>query len=89
MTDQTKQNGFFSSIRPKDLAKLSVTSPSQPNVFVITLDEASSGHIQRKLPNSWKYLKNEMSSKAYPFYSAVNDQSVDNINSILSGIILF
>ena len=89
MTDQKKQNGFFSSIRPKDLGKISLTSPMQPNIFVITLDEASSGHIQRKLSKSWKYLQNEMSSQAYPFYSAVNDQSVDNINSMLSGNYLF
>ena len=85
MTDQITEKRFFSSIQPKDLGKISSTSPMQPNIFVITLDEASSGHIQRKLSKSWKYLQNEMSSQAYPFYSAVNDQSVDNINSMLSG----
>lgn len=85
MGDKKKQNGFFSSIQPKDLAKLSATSPLHPNIFVVTLDEASSGHIQRKLPKSWEYLQNQMSSQAFPFYSAINDQSVDNINSLLSG----
>ena len=85
MADRKTYSGFFSSIQPKDLNNFDLASPSQPNIFVITLDEASSGHIQRKLPKSWEYLLNEMKSQVYPFYAAILDQSVENINSMLTG----
>ena len=79
------KTGFFSSIQPKDPNSFDSASPSKPNVFIVTLDEASSGHFQRKLPESWKYLQNEMKSHVYPFYSAIRDGSVDNINNLLTG----
>jgi len=86
MTDSQEIDAFVLTVQHKEINDLQAPSKSHPNVYIITLDETSANHFQRKLPKSWAYLSKEMKAVNYPLYSALREGSAENIQNILTGI---
>ncbi|XP_012566932.3 uncharacterized protein LOC100215005 isoform X1 [Hydra vulgaris] len=83
--DESRATFFLLSIQPKDLPlpKLFL----QPNIFMITIDEASAAHLQRKLKLSYRFIFEEMKSIFYKGYTPISKQTEQNLFAMLSGSI--
>lgn len=71
------------AVQPKQLPVPDATS--RPNIFVITLDEVSAAHFQRKLPLTYQFMNDEMKFINYDVHAAVAKTSRENILALLTG----
>ena len=56
------------------------------NILIIGIDSLSHSNARRKLPNVYKYLKNELSSMVFNGHSIVGDGTTEQLTAMLTGL---
>ena len=73
---------YVLSIKPKPLP--TVASTNNPNIIVISIEEASAPHFKRKLQNTYKAMAS-MGFVEYKLHAAVSPTSSINFMTMLNG----
>ena len=80
--DETVKTEFALYVKPKPLPEI---LSQQPTVIMLTLDQASAAHIKRKLPLSYKHMKEVMGMRDFNMYSAISSSSQKNMDALYTG----
>ena len=82
-TDKTNIENYVLLVQPIEMPTPS--SMDSPNIFVITIDEASAAHFKRKLRASYQYLTETLKVIEFNKHAAVSESTHENMMALLAG----